>query len=581
MTNFVYAKANFTMGQKVVAITNGVNVAAFVDGDMVFVEGFLPFRVAGSTLSSLTLKDNAPATLNAVDIAIIAGDVPLRDVLDQLKAHSDAFAAWFSQMDAWLNELGTVNVVTPSGTEPVSTLPQILYDVSQQTQQIQDNLDAIGDAGAHAIAAKNWAVTAVDTPVPEGNGSQFSTVHYHAKVSAMHAAVNGWYGQVNTWQEAVNTKHGQVNTWYNSINTWQAAVSTKHGDVEGWHTSVNGWQQTVGTQHTAIQGWYNSINTWQAAVNTKHGQVSSWHTAVNGWQQTVGTQYNDWTTNQIPYVEQLKADAELARDQAQQAAQGLTGGLFFAGSWSSNSAPPTPSEGSAFYKITGACTVNGIAYAVGDSIIYDNIGGTWFKLDSTDQVTSVCGKIGAVTLTAADVGARPSTWVPSWSEVTGKPTFAAVATSGSYTDLSNKPTLSSLGGVPTTRTVNGKQLSANISIGIADISGLDTALAGGATTFYYDPSGTFTLTRQTQRMVILCWSNYPTIYIDGSTFQTGDEIVIINQRGTGVVTFRNLDGAIYKFDGTSTAANVDNTLSKAGAVRLVNYNGSSFMGQAA
>jgi len=35
---------------------------------------------------------------------------------------------------------------------------------------------------------------------------------------------------------------------------------------------------------------------------------------------------------------------------------------------------------------------------------------------------------------------RASTWVPAWTDVTGKPTFATVATSGSYTDLTNKPT---------------------------------------------------------------------------------------------------------------------------------------------
>ncbi len=35
---------------------------------------------------------------------------------------------------------------------------------------------------------------------------------------------------------------------------------------------------------------------------------------------------------------------------------------------------------------------------------------------------------------------RPVAWVPAWTEVTGKPTFATVATSGSYSDLSNKPT---------------------------------------------------------------------------------------------------------------------------------------------
>ena len=48
------------------------------------------------------------------------------------------------------------------------------------------------------------------------------------------------------------------------------------------------------------------------------------------------------------------------------------------------------------------------------------------------------------------VSSKPSTatrW-PSWSEVTDKPTFATVATSGSYADLSNKPT------IPTPSAVN-------------------------------------------------------------------------------------------------------------------------------
>ena len=36
---------------------------------------------------------------------------------------------------------------------------------------------------------------------------------------------------------------------------------------------------------------------------------------------------------------------------------------------------------------------------------------------------------------------RPVAWVPAWTDVTGKPTFASVATTGSYNDLSNTPTI--------------------------------------------------------------------------------------------------------------------------------------------
>jgi|GEM_PF-6094654 len=36
---------------------------------------------------------------------------------------------------------------------------------------------------------------------------------------------------------------------------------------------------------------------------------------------------------------------------------------------------------------------------------------------------------------------RPMSYVPTWSQITSKPTFSAVATSGSYNDLSSKPTI--------------------------------------------------------------------------------------------------------------------------------------------
>jgi hypothetical protein len=62
------------------------------------------------------------------------------------------------------------------------------------------------------------------------------------------------------------------------------------------------------------------------------------------------------------------------------------------------------------YFVTVAGTVNGVAFAVNDRIIakVDNastttFAGNWFKADYTDQVLSVAGKTGAVTLQVADI----------------------------------------------------------------------------------------------------------------------------------------------------------------------------------
>lgn len=69
---------------------------------------------------------------------------------------------------------------------------------------------------------------------------------------------------------------------------------------------------------------------------------------------------------------------------------------------------------------------------------------------------------GDVTLSASDVDALPDTYTPAWLDITGKPTFATVATSGDYGDLLNTPSLatvatsgaySDLTGTPTLATV--------------------------------------------------------------------------------------------------------------------------------
>ncbi len=99
-------------------------------------------------------------------------------------------------------------------------------------------------------------------------------------------------------------------------------------------------------------------------------------------------------------VETGKYSAKHWADRAQTT---VTGGLIYRGSHSAASGayPATPSLGD-YYKISAAGTLGGVEYSVGDSIIYNGTG--WDKIDSTDAVTSVAGRVGAVVLTKADVG---------------------------------------------------------------------------------------------------------------------------------------------------------------------------------
>src|SRR5690606_28004949 len=84
--------------------------------------------------------------------------------------------------------------------------------------------------------------------------------------------------------------------------------------------------------------------------------------------------------------------------------------------------PDSPVKGH-FYKVVGNGTVGDTTYNAGDQIVYD--GAAWDKIDNTDQVSSVAGKVGAVSLVAGDIGGLGALATRNdvdWTaHVTGKP----------------------------------------------------------------------------------------------------------------------------------------------------------------
>ena len=98
------------------------------------------------------------------------------------------------------------------------------------------------------------------------------------------------------------------------------------------------------------------------------------------------------------------------------------------------------------YTITGVSQLLSVPYALHAKTAETVIG----TITETDPLWSASPSFGITNTNVTNWNAsygwgnhvglyRPISWVPSWTDVTGKPTFATVATSGSYIDLSNKP----------------------------------------------------------------------------------------------------------------------------------------------
>jgi len=107
-------------------------------------------------------------------------------------------------------------------------------------------------------------------------------------------------------------------------------------------------------------------------------------------------------------------------------------GLSYLGAWDASTNSPALSDGQGsdgdFFKCSVAGTQDfgdgEYTFGVGDWVIY--AGGHWQRIGVHEAVASVNGKTGAVQLTAADVGALPNSYSPSWPEVSGKPDFDAL-----------------------------------------------------------------------------------------------------------------------------------------------------------
>jgi hypothetical protein len=179
----------------------------------------------------------------------------------------------------------------------------------------------------------------------------------------------------------------------------------------------------------------------------------------------------------------------------QTALASVAGGMTFQGTWNaSTNVAPTLADGTGtkgqYYVVsvagtTAITTISGVvsSWQVGDIIVYD--GTDWDKINgASTEVTSVAGRIGAVTLSTSDISGISSYAVLASPTFTGTP-LAPTATSGTSTTqiattafvtsaLSSIP-YSAITGAPTTLAFSSITSVPTI---LSSVSGLATGTAG-------------------------------------------------------------------------------------------------------
>lgn len=229
----------------------------------------------------------------------------------------------------------------------------------------------------------------------------------------------------------------------------------------------------------------------------------------------------------------------------------ILGGVNYQGAWNATTNSPTLTSSTGtkgfYYKVTtaGTTTLDGISsWIIGDWVIFN--GSTWDKVDgNANEVQSVAGRTGAVSLAVADVSGAAPLVSPTFTGTVGLPTATLSGTL-------NKITITQPATSATLTIANGKTFTASNSLTMAGTDGSTLSLAGNLTTsgafgVTFTATGTTTITLPTSGTLLTTAGGTMAGNLDlnGHTLTSTSGVLnfasSILEMGSGSITFTGND----------------------------------------
>jgi hypothetical protein len=219
--------------------------------------------------------------------------------------------------------------------------------------------------------------------------------------------------------------------------------------------------------------------------------------------------------------------------------QALQSSIFFAGLWNASTNTPALSSGAGYlgqsYKVSvaGSTLIDGNStWHAGDWIIFD--GSIWDKIDNFESVTSVAGRVGAITLANTDISGlgTASTHAATDFDAAGSAATVQTNLTAEVTRATNAEGLlapqasPSFTGTLTAPVINADTLTTTIPpvLGATPTTASTGGTFAGNTTFYYrvsaqDSVGTTLISNEVSKLtstgtatntITITWSAIPT-----------------------------------------------------------------------
>lgn len=327
------------------------------------------------------------------------------------------------------------------------------------------------------------ALTAADR-VSTGQNAESAKTDSAAAKTAKDEAVSA-AGTAVSARDSIVTDANDVRRLATQIADQAADVSSKHSDVA--------------TKAGQVSAQADAVSTKYAEVVTKAAQVSD-DAAATQSAKNISAAAADTATQKAASAATHDASAQAAATRAENAASAVVGAIIDGGECDlSGGVYPQPVSASGitystvwFVAVGG--TVGVVSYDAGDQLRYTTANsGYYFKVDAKDDVYSVNGEKGAVTVTPEKIGAEVSGAASQLvSQHESKPNAHAISgVSGLQVELdskfspSNKPSANDVsaepaGAVAAAISAHEAKLGAHQISGVAGLRAELDALAGAS-----------------------------------------------------------------------------------------------------
>lgn len=339
---------------------------------------------------------------------------------------------------------------------------------------VNSNLVYLCTSAAASSAVWKHATAATTSQIAEGTNLYYSEARVSSNADV--AAATTHAARTDNPHAVSKSQLGLANV-ANTKNNFAASVApTASNDAGEGYTVGSVWIDTSAGSSYVCTDATGSAAVWMATCNV--GNTDS---------------LPEGSTNL--YFSDARADARIAAQKG--SANGLAtldgsgkvpasqlevADVSYMGTWNANTNTPTLTSsvgGKGYYYVIdtdGATELDGITdWMTGDWAIFN--GTVWQKVDNSDKVASVAGKIGAVTLVSADVTDLSTSTVPEGSNLYF--TDARVAANASVTSHSNH----------VANTSSNPHSVTKAQVGLADVENLKTNLNASAAPGASDDAG--------------------------------------------------------------------------------------------